>query len=172
MPSGTMEKVSVIDELPEEEVDILKKLAIGEYEQEATDSRSVMITDDPKLNYVCGSGGTQEDLEKLRTQFVRVQDGIDYSIVQKEHSDAVVDGRNSLSFMNVKSIEEGIEWYRQNFPKVPDELLEPMARWNFGDLSQITKKDVKNDKKRIKQGKQPKVCKGLEVKTGNFVVKF
>lgn len=175
MVAGKLEvagQVDIIEELPQEQVEQLKQLAIGNHEQEPTESRSAMITSDPKLNYVCGSGGTQQDLEQMRKQFVRIADGIDYNIVQKEHAEDVADKRSSLSFMNVKSVEEGIDWYRQNFPKIPEELLEPMARWNFGDLSQITKKDVKNDKKRIARGKKPKVCQGLEVKTGNFVVKF
>ena len=165
-------QVDTIEELPQEQLEQLKQLAIGNHEQAPTDSRAAMITTDPKLNYICGSGGTQEDLLAMRKQFIKVADGIDYNIVQKEHADDVVDKRSSLSFMNVKSVEEGIDWYRLNFPKIPDELLEPMARWNFGDLSQITKKDVKNDKKRIARGKKPKVCEGLKVKNGNFVVKF
>ena len=47
-----------------------------------------------------------------------------------------------------------------------------MARWNFGDLSQITKKDIKNDKKRVSRGKKPKVIQGLQIKKGPIVVKF
>ena len=62
--------------------------------------------------------------------------------------------------------------YRQNFPQIPDDLYPIMARWNFGDLSLVTGKDVKNDKKRIARGKKAKMCKGLEVKTGPIVVKF
>ena len=46
-----------------------------------------------------------------------------------------------------------------------------MARWNWGDLSTLTKKDVKNDNKRIKKGKKPKQM-GLEVKRGTYKIDF
>ena len=135
-----------------------------------------IIADDPKCSYICGSSGTEEDLKKIRQKVELISSQkIDYAVVteaQKEHEEDVIDKRNSLSFMSVNNVDDGIEWYRQNFPKIPEELYPIMARWNFGDLSQVTKKDVKNDKKRVKQGKKPKVCQGLEVKKGPFVVEF
>ena len=82
-----------------------------------------------------------------------------------------LDKRDNLSYMNVNNIEEGVEWYKRNFPKVPDDLYPIMARWNWGDLSTLTKKDVKNDKKRVAKGKKPKNC-GFKMEKGNFVVKF
>ena len=50
-----------------------------------------------------------------------------------------------------------------------------MARWNWGELETLTKKKLKNDKKRIKAGKANKKTKelyNLEAKRGNFVVRF
>ena len=72
--------------------------------------------------------------------------------------------------MSVNSVEEGEDWYKQNFPRIPEELYGMMSRWSFGDLSSVTKKSVKNDKKRVKKGKKPK--QGVEIKTGKFVVEF
>ena len=73
--------------------------------------------------------------------------------------------------MNVKNVEEGADWYKKEFPKLPDDLCDIMARWNWGDLSTLTKKDVKNDNKRIKKGKKPKQM-GLEVKRGTYKIDF
>ena len=102
---------------------------------------------------------------------------IDYAIKQVDGLDkeddlpVELDKRDNLSYMNVNNIEEGVEWYKRNFPKVPDDLYPIMARWNWGDLSTLTKKDVKNDKKRVAKGKKPKNC-GFKMEKGNFVVKF
>tara|TARA_R100000773_G_C4217886_1_gene116356 strand:- start:1619 stop:2191 length:573 start_codon:yes stop_codon:yes gene_type:complete len=83
------------------------------------------------------------------------------------------DKRKSLSFLNVKNEKEGADWYKQNFPKLPDEFAEIMGRWNWGDLSQMTKKTAKNDKKKIAKGnKKLKEKYDFNVKQGNFVVNF
>ena len=164
----------------EEQLEELKQSAIeepdwGDCEQDETDKCVAMITTDPKCDYICGSKGSAEDLQRIHDNCQLISsEQVDYNIgkAQEDHHQQTLDKRESMSFMSVKTVEEGIEWYRQNFPKIPEDLLEPMARWNFGDLSEITKKDVKNDKKRIKQGKKPKVVKGLEVKTGSFLVEF
>lgn len=88
-------------------------------------------------------------------------------------SQDTIDKRNSLSFINVKTIEEGEIWYRNNFPKLPDELCSVMARWNWGDLNQLTKKKVKNDKKKLQSGKVKRdEYYGMKLEKGNFVIKF
>ena len=71
--------------------------------------------------------------------------------------------------MNVNTIEEGVEWYKKEFPQLPDQITEIMARWNWGDLSKLSKKQVKKD---IKKPKKFKEKYGLEAKQGNFVVNF
>ena len=186
MAAGSLEKYC-----SEEEIQELKKKAIEPHIQEATESCSVFLTDDPNLNYVCGSKGDDEDFKRLKEniEYIPADDSrIDYSFVSQEEAEhdlkeevvdytelkekGTSDKRKTLSFLNVSSVEEGVEWYRTNFPKVPEELLEPMARWNFGDLSRITKKDIKNDKKRVSRGKKPKVIQGLQIKKGPVVVKF
>lgn len=178
MPCGTLEEYC-----SEEQIKRLQKLAVEEpvvdlgtdCKQEDTGKCLAMMTTDPMCDYICGSKGAVEDLQRIQDNCKLIStEQVDYNIckAQKDHTETILDKRDSLSYMSVRSVEEGIDWYRNNFPKVPEELLEPMARWNFGNLSQITKKDVKNDNKRIKQGKKPKVMKCLEVKTGNFVVEF
>ena len=134
-----------------------------------------MITTDHRCDYLCGSKGLDEDMGRVaNTDVISTSNSpIDYSIgVKKPDEEVKEDKRDTISFMNVKTIEEGEEWYKQNFPGVPDELYPIMARWNWGDLSEITKKDIKNDKKRIKHGKKPKKPLVLERKVGKFIVEF
>ena len=83
--------------------------------------------------------------------------------------------QKKLSYMKVNNVEEGAEWYKAEFPKLPDELCEIMGRWNWGELNTLTKKQLKNDKKNINTGnpnKKQKELYGLEAKQGNFVISF
>lgn len=83
--------------------------------------------------------------------------------------------QKKLSYMKVKDVEEGSVWYRQEFPKLPDDLCDIMARWNWGELDTLTKKKLKNDKKKIKSGKANKKTKqlyNLDIKRGDFVLDF
>lgn len=83
--------------------------------------------------------------------------------------------QKKLSYMKVKNVEEGADWYRQEFPKLPDDLCDIMARWNWGELDTLTKKKLKNDKKKIKAGKANKKTKqlyNLDVKHGEFIIDF
>lgn len=188
MVAGKIEKVSInsIDTLSTDEYKNLQEAAIRDYnlgedtEIEPTESSHVMLTTDERCNYVCGSKGIKEDMERIRDNFSVIDSSrVDYNIVtekdikaQEEFTDNCIDKRNSLSYMSVTTVEEGELWYRKHFPQIPDDLYPVMARWNFGDLSEITKKDIKNDKKRLARGKKAKVCKGLEVKKGPIVLKF
>ena len=85
----------------------------------------------------------------------------------------VNDKRKKLSFLNVNTAEEGSIWYKQQFPKLPDEFCEIMGRWNWGDLSQMTKKTAKNDKKKLEKGnKKTKDKYEFTQEKGNFVITF
>tara|TARA_B110000285_G_C14959882_1_gene531123 strand:+ start:444 stop:953 length:510 start_codon:yes stop_codon:yes gene_type:complete len=160
---------------PEPAIDTIEPIAEDAIAK--TGIRAV-YTEDPRMNYLFGSEGVKEDMDAAQNEIIMVDDNrIDYAIkevsgLDTEELPVELDQRDTVSFMSVNSIDEGIEWYKQNFPKVPEELYPVMARWNWGDLKDITKKDVKNDKKRIKQGKKPKVCDGLTSKQGNFIVSF
>ena len=184
--SSDLEPMTFIEDLMEEEVENLKQAAISDtkqlisVEQKPTPGKAVIITEDEKLNYSFGSRGSEVDLDYPEHI---LREKVDYNFITKEQADKELksdtkpitedtsDKRDSLSYMSVNSVEDGVEWYRKNFPKVPEDLLPLMARWSFGDLSEITKKSIKNDTKRVKQGKKPKQ-RGLEVKKGPIVVTF
>ena len=80
-----------------------------------------------------------------------------------------------ISFLSIRDgeIERGKQWYLSQFNKLPDEIAELLARYNWGDLKYQTKKKVKNDKKKaLRKGKKYEPLSNLEVKKGNFVVSF
>jgi hypothetical protein len=81
-----------------------------------------------------------------------------------------------LSFLQIQEgdVEAGIEFYKRHYPKVPDELIEIMARYNFGDLKYVTRKSIRNDaKKYAKKNKGKKnLCQGLTIKNEKTSVTF
>ena len=80
-----------------------------------------------------------------------------------------------LSFLSIKEgeVEKGKEWYLRNDPKLPDDIAELMARYSWGDLKHLTKKEGKNNAKKFKKkGKDVYIQNKLEVKTAKFVVDF
>tara|TARA_R110000744_G_scaffold130917_1_gene238772 strand:+ start:1178 stop:1765 length:588 start_codon:yes stop_codon:yes gene_type:complete len=72
-----------------------------------------------------------------------------------------------ISFIQIDNELDGIEWYKLNHPKIPDDLLPIIARYHWGEP--ITKKSVKNEKKKIqkKMGKQ-----GLTLINKNVELRF
>ena len=80
------------------------------------------------------------------------------------------------SFLQIKEgkVKKGIDWYRRHYPKVPDELIEIMARYNFGDLKYATRKSVRNDAKKYRKKfkKDPYIAQGLTISKGPYVVRF
>lgn len=78
-----------------------------------------------------------------------------------------------ISFLQIKTEEEGIEWYAKNYPKLPTDLLPIIARYHWGQP--ITKKSLKNEKKKITKKLQQKGLKVLTKVDNNnnpYVVKF
>jgi hypothetical protein len=137
-----------------------EKIMFGELEQTPLD----------KVDYSFPNETQKTELKKLGEKIRTPEESEEY---MRKYNEVKEDKRNQLSFMNVKTIEEGAEWYKKEFPQLPDQITEIMARWNWGDLSQLTKKKVKQDKKKIAQGKtKVKHYYGLEQKQGKFVVSF
>jgi hypothetical protein len=117
---------------------------------------------DSKLSYDFG-------IEKDDTEYTPI-DKYDYEVPadilnkssKKEHKVGL-----PLSFINITTEEEGIEWYSKHYPKIPDDLLPIIARYHWGEP--ITKKSIKNEKKKIEK----KLNKaGLVVENKKVELKF
>jgi hypothetical protein len=83
------------------------------------------------------------------------------------------------SFFMIKEgeIQKGKEWYLNYDPKLPNEIAEMMARYNWGDLKYMTKKSAKRDRKKLsKKGKDLGAEYGLTIKRADknnpIVLKF
>ena len=98
-------------------------------------------------------------------------DKYDYS-VSPEHLNKVCKYKNHteglpLSFLQITTEEEGLEWYAKHYPKIPTDLLPIIARYHWGLA--ITKKGIKNEKKKIVKEAEKQ---GLQVIKKPIIVKF
>ena len=153
-----------------------------------TFSKAKIETGDPRLNYEVvpqppleelgflpdGEGGVglvSNEHEIPLDKFDFYVPLTDEDRANTKHTEAL-----PLSFLQIKEgdVDAGIEFYKRYYPKVPDELIEIMARYNFGDLKYATRKSIRNDaKKYAKKNKgKPNLTKGLVVKKGNTKVIF
>tara|TARA_R110000824_G_scaffold109553_1_gene257236 strand:+ start:10363 stop:10857 length:495 start_codon:yes stop_codon:yes gene_type:complete len=110
------------------------------------ENHTIFECDNPKLNYIFGE---QEIKEIISTS------PCDYEIpceVLNKNSKVEHTQGLPVSFLQIKTEEEGLEWYRTHYPKLPEELLPVIARYHWGEP--MTKKALKNEKKKIMKKKQ------------------
>jgi hypothetical protein len=108
------------------------------------------------------------------------KDAVEYINENKIDYDVKFDKKTlPSSFLLIKEgeIQKGKEWYLQYDPKLPDEIAEMMARFNWGDLKYMTKKSAKRESKKLKnkKGKDLAEYYGLTTrrdKNNPFVVRF
>lgn len=74
-----------------------------------------------------------------------------------------------LSFICIDNEEDGILWYKQHFPKIPEELLPIIARYHWGHA--INKGTIKKEKKQIRnERKKTQIRANIEY--GNHILDF
>jgi succinate dehydrogenase/fumarate reductase flavoprotein subunit len=101
-------------------------------------------------------------------------DKLDYLVPNPDKQNNKLKEDMPLSFLEIKEgeVNKGKEWYMKRDPKLPDGIAELMARYNWGDIKNMpNKKQYKNAQKKAK-GKGKDILDGLEIKKGDFCVKF
>jgi hypothetical protein len=104
----------------------------------------------------------------------------DYDVsVSSDTNDNTKNKSIPSSFFMIKEgeIQKGKQWYLNYDPRLPNEIAEMMARYNWGDLKYMTKKSAKRDRKKLsKKGKDLAGEYGLTVrhtdKNNPIVLKF
>tara|TARA_R110000772_G_scaffold11488_2_gene35908 strand:- start:268 stop:843 length:576 start_codon:yes stop_codon:yes gene_type:complete len=112
---------------------------------------------DPKLNYFISNTIKEKEPADMVVPFDESM--IDYSLSAEQLNSCRTDGKEPhkdplpISFLNIKTEEEGLLWYRRTYPKIPDDLLPIIARYHWGD--NINKHTVKKEKKKNKTKEVP-----------------
>ena len=131
---------------------------------------------DPKLNYFISD--KIKDVNECKGDMIYEleQDMLDYDISAEQLNKMRTDDKQPhkeplpISFLNIKTEEEGLLWYRKHYPKIPDDLLPIIARYHWG--AKLNKDTIKKEKKKNKKKEVPK---GLEHKhnpNNPFILKF
>jgi hypothetical protein len=149
------------------------KAAVEELPETFSQEDTLQITsNDKRLNYLFVK---KEDIENkiYKPKEYLDLDRIDYDVVVKkgepetEDNVGTLDETRPASFFKVKTVEEGVDYYLNKNPDLPEDVAEIMSRYTFGVKEPIVKDDVtKKKKKKIKS--QDK----LEVKHGKFFIDF
>ena len=135
-------------------------------------------SNDSRLNYCFIKKDQLEDKVDLRPVLPDWRDKalIDYDIVVKKEKDddshtvgmGKLDTTLPSSYCAIKTVEDGIAWYRQTHPELPDAFYEVIANYTWGKKDEEKKDDpVKKAKKKRKNRAQQ-----LRISKGNFSVKF
>ena len=116
------------------------------------------------MSYVFGKGEEKEMTELDKFDYEVPIEKLNENKEKDLHTQAL-----PISFLQIKTEEEGVEWYKKHYPKIPDDLLPIIARYHWGDP--ITKKGLKNEGKKIKKKLEKK---GFEInnKKETYVIEF
>ena len=131
-----------------------------------------IFSNDNRLNYTFIKKEELEDEERgTRLPEWLDRDKIDYDVVVKkvEETEDYTVGMGKLdetlpaSYCGIKTLEEGIEWYKHKYPDYPDDFIEILARYQWGEQPKELPKEVKKKKK-----KKKKALNKLKIRQGNF----
>tara|TARA_R100000664_G_scaffold28465_1_gene39735 strand:+ start:614 stop:1063 length:450 start_codon:yes stop_codon:yes gene_type:complete len=135
-----------------------------------------IFSNDNRLNYTFIKKEELEDEQRgTRLPEWLDRDKIDYDVVVKkvEDTDDFTVGMGKLdetlpaSYCAIKTLEEGIEWYKHKYPEYPDDFIEILARYQWGEQPKEPPKEVKKKKKKNK-----KALNKLKVRQGKFKLEF
>ena len=135
-----------------------------------------IFSNDNRLNYTFIKKEELEDEERgTRLPEWLDRDKIDYDVVVKkvEETEDYTVGMGKLdetlpaSYCGIKTLEEGIEWYKHKYPDYPDDFIEILARYQWGEQPKELPKEVKKMKKKNK-----KALNKLKIRQGKFKLEF
>tara|TARA_R110000744_G_scaffold323202_1_gene429080 strand:+ start:189 stop:611 length:423 start_codon:yes stop_codon:yes gene_type:complete len=97
-------------------------------------------------------------------------DNLDYGLKICEGDKSYISPVMPISLAQIKTIEEGEEWFKDKYPKLPSEYWSIMAKYYFKEP--FTKKSLKNDLKKLNKKGKCKNLQGLKIIRGKFKVEF
>ncbi len=76
-----------------------------------------------------------------------------------------------LSFLEIKCVEEGTNWYLQNRQDLPKGLAPLLSRYMFGDLKKYNRQQLRL-LRRQREKKKKKKKEGLKIDKGQYTINF
>ena len=169
---------SALEELMGDLKEDIIKMAISDVPETFTQEDTIQIdSNDDRLNYLFVKKDDVENKIFTPKEYIS-RDDIDYEVVVKKGKEETEDSLGTLdktrpaSFFQVKSVEEGTEYYLTKNPDLPEGVAEIMSRYTFGDKELNQSCDKGKDNKLQGKKKSKKTDNKLEVKHGKFMVDF
>lgn len=126
-------------------------------------------SNDPRFNYAFHNEKTIKDFNK-HPEVINISQ-YDYGFVRKPGDDKnmpeLITATELACFQNLDDMEE---FYRQKHPNLPDEYYGIMARYSTGQP--ITKKEVKQNLKKVKKNPNKQLPVGLSVAHKQITIDF
>lgn len=136
-----------------------------------TNATNVIIEsrDDPRINFTFMK---QEDILNFHKHpDILYTDCLNYGVKVKEGDNTFLDSVVPLNFFDIDNIEDGKRWFKEKYPKLPEEYWEIMAKYQFEEP--FTKKQLKNAVKRLKKkGNTKENLEGLKITKNKFIINF
>ena len=132
---------------------------------------TTMLTcnEDPRFNFTFMKQPKIEEFHKDIDHLLDM-DKIDYGLKICEGDKTFISPTMPISLAQIKTIEEGTEWFKSKYPNLPSEYWSIMSKYYFKEP--FTKKQLKNELKKVKKGKNSKELQGLKIVQGKFKVNF
>lgn len=138
--------------------------------KELQESKHIYIqSNDPRFNYGFHKEKDIQDFQK-QPDIINIAQ-YDYSFKRDDGTDSMLpDLISSTELASFQNLEDMEEFYRQKHPNLPDEYFGIMARYSTGNP--ITKKEVKNSLKKVKNNPKKQLPVGLSFARGDFTLEF
>ena len=138
--------------------------------KELQESKHIYIqSNDPRFNYGFHKEKDIKDFQK-QPDIINIAQ-YDYSFKRDDGTDSMLpDLISSTELASFQNLEDMEEFYRQKHPNLPDEYFGIMARYSTGNP--ITKKEVKNSLKKVKNNPKKQLPVGLSFARGDFTLEF
>lgn len=129
----------------------------------------IIETDDPRINFTFMKKENIIDFQKNPDIFYT--DRIDYQVKVGEAGEtSLLEKTVPISFFDVKSLEDGIAWFKDKYPNLPKEYHEIMAKYQFE--APYNKKQLKNAMKKLNKKGHSKEIDGLQIIRNKILVHF
>ena len=117
-------------------------------------------SEDPRLNFTFMKQDKIDNFHKDIDHLLDL-DKIDYGLKICDGDKTFISPTMPISLAQIKTIEEGTEWFKKKYPNLPSEYWSIMSKYYFKEP--LTKKQLKNELKKEKKGKKSKALQGLQI---------
>lgn len=126
-------------------------------------------SEDPRFNFTYMKKPNIENFHKDIDHLLDL-DKVDYGLKICSGDKTFLSPTMPISLAQIKTIEEGTEWFKKKYPDLPSEYWSIMAKYYFKEP--LTKKQLKNELKKLNKKGKSKELQGLKIIQGKFKIDF